>query len=177
MVGLMHQLSQVNGNTICPEMIVVGTPNTDRTKDLTPTYVDSDPPFMDTIFAKTSGGGEEFVSFIKNELIPHIDSKYPTQPYKMLIGHSFGGLTVVNILMNHTKLFNSYICIDPSKWWDKMNFLKTTKKSYAERTLLVLLFIWGLQILWMRAWTLIPSKKILQVRQDTFVPFLIWISI
>ena len=31
-VGMMHQLSQVNGNTICPEMIVVGIPNTDRTR-------------------------------------------------------------------------------------------------------------------------------------------------
>ena len=39
-VGLMHQLSQVNGNTICPEMMVVGIPNTDRTRDLTPTHSD-----------------------------------------------------------------------------------------------------------------------------------------
>ena len=29
-VGMMHQLSQINGNMICPEMIVVGIPNTDR---------------------------------------------------------------------------------------------------------------------------------------------------
>lgn len=132
-VGMVQQLSQVNGNTVCPEMIVVGIPNTDRTRDLTPTHVDAEPPFMDSAFSKTSGGGEAFVSFIEKELMPHIDSLYPTQSYKMLIGHSFGGLTVMNIAMNHTKLFNSYICLDPSMWWDKMNFLKATKRSLAEK--------------------------------------------
>lgn len=29
-VGMIQQLSQVNGNTICPEMIVIDIPNTDR---------------------------------------------------------------------------------------------------------------------------------------------------
>lgn len=132
-VGMIQQLSQVNGNSICPEMIVVGILNTDRTRDLTPTHVDADPPYMDSASSKTSGGGERFVSFIKKELMPQIDSLYPTQPYKMLIGHSFGGLTVMNIAMNHTELFNSYICIDPSMWWDKMNYLNATKKILKEK--------------------------------------------
>lgn len=132
-VGMIQQLSQVNGNTICPEMIVVGIPNTDRTRDLTPTHVDADPPFMDSAFSKNSGGGEQFASFLEKELMPHIDSLYPTGPYRMLIGHSFGGLAVINIAMNHTKLFNSYISIDPSMWWDKMNYLATTKKLVAEK--------------------------------------------
>src|SRR5665213_1730806 len=36
-VGMIQQLSEVNGNSICPDMIVVGITNTDRTRDLTPT--------------------------------------------------------------------------------------------------------------------------------------------
>lgn len=131
-VGMIQQLSQVNGNTLCPEMIVVGITNTDRTRDLTPTHVDADPPFMDSSFSKTSGGGERFAAFLEKELIPHIDATYPTQPFKLLIGHSFGGLTVMNIIANHTKLFNAYICIDPSMWWDKMKFLDNTKKAMTE---------------------------------------------
>src|SRR6185369_3299172 len=79
-VGLVQQLSQVNGNTVVPEMIVVAIPNTDRTRDLTPTHVSTDAPFMDSNFARTSGGGENFISFIEKELMPHIDSVYPTQP-------------------------------------------------------------------------------------------------
>ena len=130
-VGMIQQLSQVNGNTIVPEMIIVGIPNTDRTRDLTPTHIASDPPMMDSNFSKTTGGGENFIAFMAKELMPHIDSIYPTQPFKILIGHSFGGLTVMNIITNHTKLFNAYIAIDPSMWYDKEQFLKATQKKLA----------------------------------------------
>ena len=128
-VGLIQQLSQVNGNTVLPEMIVVGIPNTDRTRDLTPTHVSTDAPFMDSNFSRTSGGGENFISFIEKELMPHIDSVYPTQPYRVLIGHSFGGLIVMDAITNHKKLFNAYIAIDPSMWYDKQQFLKATEEK------------------------------------------------
>ena len=129
--GMIQQLSQVNGNTIFPEMIVVAIPNTDRTRDLTPTHVDSDPPMMDSSFSKNSGGGENFAAFLQKELIPHVDSAYLTEPFRVLVGHSFGGLTVMNILTNHRKMFNAYIAIDPSMWYDKEQFLKTTQQKIA----------------------------------------------
>src|SRR5258706_1586830 len=88
---------------------------------------------MDSNFSRNTGGGENFVSFIEKELMPHIDSVYPTQPYRMLIGHSFGGLTVMNVLTNHTKLFNSYIAIDPSMWYDKERFLAATEKKLTDK--------------------------------------------
>lgn len=131
--GLIQQLSQVNGNTVYPEMIIVAIPNTDRTRDLTPTHITSDPPMMDSNFSKGTGGGENFVSFIEKELMPHIDSVYPTEPYRILIGHSFGGLTVMNVLTNHTTLFNAYIAIDPSMWYDKERFLAATEKKLLEK--------------------------------------------
>jgi len=132
-VGLVQQLSQANGNTVYPEMIVVAIPNTDRTRDLTPTHVISDSPMMDSNFSKTTGGGENFIAFIEKELMPHIDSVYQTAPYKILIGHSFGGLIVMDALTNHTKLFNAYIAIDPSMWYDKQRFLAATEKNLAEK--------------------------------------------
>jgi len=88
---------------------------------------------MDTNFSKTSGGGENFVAFIEKELMPHIDSAYQTAPYRVLIGHSFGGLTAMNVLTNHTKLFNAYIAIDPSMWYDQQRFLAATEKKLAEK--------------------------------------------
>lgn len=131
-VGMIQQLS-TGGNNNCPKMIVVAIPNTDRTRDLTPTHIDADPPFMDSTFSKTSGGGENFIAFIEKELMPHIEAKYPAAPYKMLIGHSFGGLAVMQTFTHHTQLFNAYICIDPSMWWDKQTLLKQTEKALAER--------------------------------------------
>jgi len=129
--GMIQQLSQVNGNTIVPEMIIVAIPNTDRTRDLTPTHIESDMPMMDSGFSKNTGGGENFTAFLEKELMPHIDSVYPTQPFRVLIGHSFGGLIVMNTIANHTRLFNAYIAIDPSMWYDKEQFLKATQKKLA----------------------------------------------
>ena len=131
-MGMIQELSTVNGNMICPEMIVVGIPNTDRTRDLTPTHLDYDPPFVDSAFGKTSGGGEKFISFMEKELMPYIDAKYPTEPYKMLIGHSLGGLMVMQTFVHHNNLFNSYVCIDPSMWWDKESLLKESKRVLAD---------------------------------------------
>jgi predicted alpha/beta superfamily hydrolase len=130
-VGMIQQLSQVNGDTIFPEMIVVAIPNTDRTRDLTPTHVESDLPMMDSGFSKSTGGGENFAAFLQKELIPHIDSSYRTQPFRVLVGHSFGGLAVMHILTNYPKMFNAYIAIDPSMWYDKEQFLKTTQQKIA----------------------------------------------
>ena len=132
-VGMIQQMSQVNGNNVYPEMIVVAIPNTDRTRDLTPTHVANDPPMMDSNFSKNSGGGENFVAFIEKELMPHVDSVYQTAPYRVLIGHSFGGLTVMSVLTNHTKLFNAYIAIDPSMWYDRQRFLAATETKLTEQ--------------------------------------------
>ncbi|WP_158799404.1 alpha/beta hydrolase-fold protein [Pedobacter sp. L105] len=160
-VSMIQYLSQAGGNTICPEMIVVGIPNTDRIRDLTPTHVNAAPPYTDSLMLKTTGGGERFVSFIEKELIPRIDSLYPTQPYKILTGHSFGGLTVMNVAINHTKLFNSYICIDPSMWWDQMNLLNTTKKALREKNFSGTTLYLGI------ANTLREGMDITNVRSDT----------
>ena len=132
-VGMTQQLSLINGNTMCPKMIVVGIPNTDRTRDLTPTHMDVNPMTNDSAFVRTSGGGENFISFMEKELIPFIESKYPTVPYKMLIGHSLGGLTVMQTFTHHNSLFNAYICIDPSMWWDKEKLLKQAQQVLAEK--------------------------------------------
>jgi hypothetical protein len=121
-VGMMHQLSTVNGNDVCPKMIVVGIPNTNRTRDLTPTLMKSDK--ADSSFFKISGGGEKFTEFIGSELIPYMEKNYPCSKERLLVGHSLGGLLVLNTMLKHSELFNKYIAIDPSLWWDDQKSLK-----------------------------------------------------
>jgi predicted alpha/beta superfamily hydrolase len=125
-------LKQLAPGTL-PEMIIVGIGNFEnRTRDLTPTKVVEARGASDWV--KNSGGGERFTSFIEKELIPYIDNKYPTANYKTLIGHSFGGLLVVNTLINHSELFENYIAIDPSLWWDNEVLSKDiTKKLINEK--------------------------------------------
>jgi predicted alpha/beta superfamily hydrolase len=131
--GMMQQLSEVNGNTVVPPSIIVAIPNTDRTRDLTPTNSLVGLDGKKEAFFGTSGGGEKFTSFIAKELMPHIDSAYHTAPYKMLIGHSFGGLTVMNIIINHTDMFNAYIAIDPSMWWDGKKLLTQAGEAFKQK--------------------------------------------
>lgn len=160
-VGMIEQLSEINGNTLCPEMIVVAIPNTNRTRDLTPTHSEIDLPFVNKDLSEQSGGGEKFTAFIEKELFPYIESKYPTAPYRTLIGHSFGGLTVMNILTNHTNLFNSYISIDPSMWWDHGNFLSETLKKLENKDLTNVSLFVGI------ANTMDNNMDLIKVRKDT----------
>lgn len=123
-VTITELLGGGGGNYMFPKMMVVGISNTDRTRDLTPTHATSGAVGLPDFLLKTSGGGEKFAGFLENELIPHIDSLYPTAPYRVVIGHSLGGLTAVNLLLKHKNTFNSYVAIDPSMHWDNKKLLK-----------------------------------------------------
>lgn len=123
------------GSGVCPPMIVVGIPNTNRTRDLTPTASEGN-----TDGLKNTGGGEKFISFLEKELMPYIESSYPTAPYKILMGHSLGGLMVMHTLVHHTDLFNAYVPIDAALWWDDHKILKEAKlvlekNNYENKTL------------------------------------------
>lgn len=124
MMGMIHQLSSINGNTTMPKMIIVGIPNTNRSRDLTPSKPDKPHQYAPKEMIATSGGGDQFMSFIEKELIPHIDANYPTEQYRMFIGHSLGGLMVMDTYLNKPDLFSSYISIDPSMWWHDKQLLK-----------------------------------------------------
>lgn len=122
--GIQHSLAR-GPYAMIPQMIVVGICNTNRTLDLTPTESNRD-AFYDKSkkMFKQSGGNNNFIAFLKTELRPYIDSNYRTSGYNVLNGHSFGGLTAVNILLHHTTLFNAYNIIDPSLWWDNEIMIK-----------------------------------------------------
>ena len=115
-----------------PEMIVVGILNTDRTRDLTPTYASV--KSMNGINAsfESSGGAAGFIRFLENEMIPFIDSSYRTADYRILTGHSFGGLAAVNMLLYHPGMFQSYLAIDPSLWWDNEYLLRKADSLFQD---------------------------------------------
>jgi len=134
--GLVQILSSgINGTFVIPEMIVIGIPNTDRTRDLTPTHSDKSIDGKEVKNFKTSGGGNNFLKFLKEELIPHIDSAYTTLPYRVLVGHSIGGITVINALYTMPDLFNAYVAIDPSLWWDQQVLLQKGKTFFRDNNL------------------------------------------
>jgi len=119
-------------NARMPEMIVVGITNTDRTRDLTPTRVERAADNPNARFP-TSGGADKFLKFIETELIPLVESKYRTQPYRVLAGHSLGGLFAVHAMLTRTELFNSYVAVSPSLQWDNFLLIERAKEFFKAR--------------------------------------------
>jgi predicted alpha/beta superfamily hydrolase len=131
--GIVHFMSSnSNRNYLMPESIIIAIENVDRERDFTVTKIKTKRP-------NTMGGGRNFLDFIEKELIPFIDKNYRTEPSRTLIGHSLGGLLTLNSYMDKNSLFNAYISIDPSIWWDEemmknnvdsIPSLSLTKKLY-----------------------------------------------
>lgn len=120
-------------NNRMPALIVVGIANTDRVRDLTPTH--SDEKNADgKVASPTSGGGDRFFDFIQTELMPEVEKRYRTAPYRILAGHSLGGLMVIHILTSRPDMFQAYIAVSPSLWWDKQHTLHQAQDFFATHT-------------------------------------------
>jgi len=103
-----------------PKSIVVGISNIDRKRDFTfPTTIKKDKKEF-----PTTGASEKFIAFIEKELQPYIESHYKTSSSKMIIGQSLGGLLATEILFKKPALFNQYIIVSPSLWWDDESLFK-----------------------------------------------------
>ncbi|MES2727032.1 MAG: alpha/beta hydrolase-fold protein [Bacteroidota bacterium] len=117
-VGLV-QFNSFDWINQVPKSIVVGIASVDRQRDFTfPTTVEK----QKTRFA-TSGHSDKFIAFIEKELQPFMASRYKTTGDKMLIGQSLGGLLATEVLLKKPTLFNKYIIISPSLWWDNGSLL------------------------------------------------------
>lgn len=106
-----------------PELIVVGITNTDRTRDLTPVKSTNKNAGGQLQFP-TSGGADNFLKFIETELIPQIEKDYRVQPYRILAGHSLGGLFAIHTMISKPGVFNSFIAVSPSLQWENGEALK-----------------------------------------------------
>lgn len=80
-----------------------------------------------------TGGGPEFLKFLKQELIPLIDQEYPTDPAKrILVGHSHGGGFALFAMLEEPELFHTYIASSPSLDYAN-NFLFQLEGEYAKK--------------------------------------------
>jgi predicted alpha/beta superfamily hydrolase len=128
-VGAAIDFLVTNGRM--PQLIVVGIANTDRTRDLTPSRADMKNPDGTVQTFPTSGGADKFLDFIQNELMPEINKRYRTAPYRIFAGHSFGGLLAIHALITRPNLFDAYIAISPSLQWDDGRTLRQAEQFFA----------------------------------------------
>lgn len=115
-----------------PGLIIVGVtwggirPNPDslRVRDYTPTKESR---------ASQSGGAANFLSFMKKELFPFIESNYKAEAgNRTLMGCSLGGLFTLFALFTEPELFTGYIAASPAYGWDRQA-IYNYEKTYFEK--------------------------------------------
>jgi predicted alpha/beta superfamily hydrolase len=111
-----------------PEMIIVGIANVDRKRDFTFPTTNAD---LKKEFP-TTGGSEKFIQFIEKELQPFITQNYKTTKDNYLIGQSLGALLASEILLKKPTLFNHYLIVSPSLWWDDESLLKSAENTISK---------------------------------------------
>jgi predicted alpha/beta superfamily hydrolase len=93
------------GNGRLPPMVVAGVVNTDRGRDLSPTFEAGE-------FA--AGPSDKFLSFLADELIPTLAGEYPIGKYRILAGHSNAGMFSLYAFIRRPELFQANIALSPS---------------------------------------------------------------
>jgi len=109
-----------------PESIVIGIGNVDRKRDFTAPPTDA----RDKTDFPTAGGSANFIKLLDAEIKPLVDKQYRTNGVETLIGQSFGGLLATEVLFKRPEMYENYIIISPSLWWNDGALLKAELPAY-----------------------------------------------
>ena len=113
----------VSNATMRP-FLLVGIENTERRRDLTgPTGNAQDKQIVPHV-----GGSAAFRKFLREELLPQVKSRYRTSAERAIVGESLAGLFVVETFLLEPDLFDTYIAIDPSLWWNDQKLVADAGK-------------------------------------------------
>lgn len=107
-------------NAIIRPLIVVGVQNTKRKRDLAPiTEIPEEQQL-----APEAGGSAKFRAFLRDELKPAIAARYRTTAESGIIGESAAGLFVMETFIEEPTMFDHYIAVDPSVWWNERHLVR-----------------------------------------------------
>lgn len=114
-------------NEVIRPLVVVGIENTERRRDLvSATSIDEERKI-----APHAGGTDRFRRFLREELRPEIARRYRVSGESAVVGESFAGLFVLETLLQDPDLFDEYIAVDPSVWWNGGALVKSAPQRFA----------------------------------------------
>ena len=108
----LAQLGTVNGTT--RDVIVVGVASVDRRNELA---LPTDNPELIARYP-TQGESERFRRFIAEEVLPFVEGRFRTSGETALMGESLAGLFVVETFLKEPQMFDGWVAVSPSLWWD-----------------------------------------------------------
>ncbi|WP_035373713.1 alpha/beta hydrolase [Pseudoduganella violaceinigra] len=109
--------------------MLVGIENTQRRRDMTSPTANAE----DRKIAPVVGGSAAFRRFIREELMPLVTARYHTTGETALIGESLAGMFVLETFLQAPEMFDTYIAIDPTLWWNDREILKTAAGTLRTR--------------------------------------------
>ena len=106
------QLGTIVGTT--RDVIVVGVASVDRRNEL------ALPTDNAELIARypTQGQSDRFRRFVGEEVMPFIEGRFRTSGETALMGESLAGLFVVETFLKEPQMFDAYVAVSPSLWWD-----------------------------------------------------------
>lgn len=117
------------GNGTMRPFLLVGIENTQRRRDMTgPTTIESDRKIAPVV-----GGSAAFRRFIREELMPQVRQRYRTTSETAIVGESLAGLFVVETFLLEPDMFETYIAIDPSLWWNGQGLINGASERLRAR--------------------------------------------
>lgn len=124
LAGLSH-LPLINAER--SPAIIVGVKTDDRYGEITPEP--TDPRYIAEF--EGYGGADTFRRFLRDEVQPFVRSLGHTGR-RALMGESLAGLFVLDTLAAEPDLFDDYIAISPSSWWDDRKLAKSATETLAD---------------------------------------------
>ncbi len=101
-------------------VILVGIENTERRRDMTgPTEVEEDRKIAPRV-----GGSAAFRRFISDELMHEVRRRYRGTDETAIIGESLAGLFIVETFFLQPDLFDTWIALSPSLWWNNEELVR-----------------------------------------------------
>lgn len=118
------------GNGTMRPFVLVGIENTERRRDLSGATQNEE----DRKIAPRVGGSATFRRFLRDELMPDVQRRYRTSDETAIVGESLAGLFVVETFLLEPDLFDTYIAIDPSLWWNDGALVKSAPERLRMQT-------------------------------------------
>lgn len=125
---IANTLAKLVAENTLPDTILVGIENTERRRDLTGP---SDDPAEEQI-APLTDGSSKFRQFIADELFSEVERRYRITGKKAIIGESAAGLFVVESMFLEPDMFDAYIAMDPSIYWNHQFLVRTASEHLSE---------------------------------------------
>lgn len=112
--------------------ILVGIETVNRRAEISPAVRPEALELYKQDLGATPGGSDNFRAFIANDVKPWVNANFRTNGHDAVMGESLAGLFIIETLLTKPDLFDDWIAVSPSMWFDDMKIARGAAVSLAQ---------------------------------------------